>query len=72
MPALKQTLTDEEIWSIVNSSSFSRAINAEAMLQGLAATNPSRLACMHGSAWRGDGVELLLLLTERFVHRRGG
>ncbi len=39
------------------------------MLQRLASTNPSTLACMHGSAWHGDGTELLLSLAEWLVHR---
>ncbi len=30
---------------------FSHTTNADVMLQRLAATNPSTLACMHGSAW---------------------
>lgn len=30
----------------------------------LAATNPTTLACMHGSAWRGDGAKLLRALAD--------
>ena len=30
----------------------------------LAACAPLTLACMHGSAWRGDGGKLLLALAE--------
>ena len=30
----------------------------------VAATEPLTLACMHGSAWRGDGAELLLALAD--------
>ncbi len=44
---------------------FSHATNAGEMLQRLAATNPSTLACMHGSVWRGDGANLLHALAER-------
>lgn len=51
---------------------FSHTMNAEVMLQRLASTNPSTLACMHGSAWHGDGAELLLSLAERLVHRQSG
>jgi hypothetical protein len=29
------------------------------LLERLAATQPAVLACMHGSAWRGDGAALL-------------
>ena len=38
---------------------FSHAANTSALLQKLAATNPRLLACMHGSAWLGDGAKLL-------------
>jgi len=44
---------------------FSHTTNAGVMLQRLASTNPSTLACMHGSAWRGDGAKLLHSLAER-------
>lgn len=43
---------------------FSHTRNARALLQKLAATRPSTLACMHGSAWRGNGAELLLQLAD--------
>lgn len=42
---------------------FSHTKNARAMLERLAATNPTTLACMHGSAWRGDGAQLLRALA---------
>ena len=38
---------------------FSHTRNSRALLERLAATEPSVLACMHGSAWRGDGAALL-------------
>ncbi len=38
---------------------FSHARNSGALLEKLAATRPAVLACMHGSAWRGDGAALL-------------
>jgi flavorubredoxin len=38
---------------------FAHAPNTRALLQRLAATKPTTLACMHGSAWRGDGAWLL-------------
>ncbi|MGD9000491.1 MAG: MBL fold metallo-hydrolase [Granulosicoccaceae bacterium] len=38
---------------------FSHTSNAGEMLERLAKTNPTTLACMHGSAWRGDGAALL-------------
>ena len=43
---------------------FSHTTNARAMLERLASTNPRTLACMHGSAWRGDGATLLRALAE--------
>jgi len=43
---------------------FSHTKNARAMLERLAATNPATLACMHGSAWRGDGAALLRALSD--------
>ncbi len=41
---------------------YSHTRNAHAMFERLAATNPTTLACMHGSAWRGDGAGLLRAL----------
>jgi flavorubredoxin len=38
---------------------YSATKNGPALIAKLAATNPSTLACMHGSAWRGDGAALL-------------
>lgn len=43
---------------------FSHTRNARAMLERLASTQPTTLACMHGSAWRGDGAKLLLALAD--------
>ncbi len=43
---------------------FSHTKHAREMLERLAATNPQTLACMHGSAWRGDGAQLLRALAE--------
>lgn len=43
---------------------FSHTKNARAMLEKLASTNPATLACMHGSAWRGDGARLLRALAD--------
>lgn len=38
---------------------FSHTKNVRAMFEKLAAAKPTTLACMHGSAWRGDGAKLL-------------
>ena len=43
---------------------FSHTRNARALLEKLAATNPTTLACMHGSAWKGDGAALLRALAD--------
>lgn len=45
---------------------FAHTHNAPEMLERLAATEPTTLACMHGSAWRGDGAQLLRSLADRF------
>jgi len=45
---------------------FAHTQNAPEMLERLAATEPTTLACMHGSAWRGDGAQLIRSLAERF------
>jgi flavorubredoxin len=42
---------------------FSHTKHADTMLERLASTNPTTLACMHGSAWRGDGASLLRALS---------
>jgi len=44
---------------------YSHTKNARPLLEKLAATTPATLACMHGSAWRGDGAALLRELTDR-------
>jgi flavorubredoxin len=38
---------------------FSHTKHARVLLDKLAATEPGTLACMHGSAWQGDGAKLL-------------
>jgi flavorubredoxin len=43
---------------------FSHTKNAREMLERLASTQPTTLACMHGSAWTGDGEKLLLALAD--------
>jgi hypothetical protein len=37
------------------------------VLEKLAAAKPTTLACMHGSAWRGDGAALLRELAKAVV-----
>jgi flavorubredoxin len=43
---------------------FAHAPNTREMLERLAAEEPATLACMHGSAWRGDGAALLRALAD--------
>jgi len=43
---------------------YAHAKNTRAMLERLAAAQPTTLACMHGSAWRGDGARLLRALAD--------
>jgi len=43
---------------------FSHTKDARALIEKLAKTNPTTLACMHGSAWRGDGAKLLRALAD--------
>ncbi len=47
---------------------FSHTKHARAMLERLASTNPTTLACMHGSAWRGDGAQLLRNLADALTN----
>ena len=42
---------------------FSHSTNARDLLERLASTEPATLACMHGSAWRGDAAKLLRALA---------
>jgi hypothetical protein len=39
-------------------------VNTRSMLERLAAQRPTTLACMHGSAWHGDGVALIRALAD--------
>ena len=43
---------------------FSHTKHARSVLERLASANPATLACMHGSAWRGDGAGLLRALAD--------
>lgn len=46
---------------------FAHAANTGTLLERLAREAPGTLACMHGSAWRGDGASLLRALGERLA-----
>jgi flavorubredoxin len=43
---------------------YSHAKNVRPIMARLAAARPTTLACMHGSAWQGDGGRLLNALAE--------
>ena len=42
---------------------YSHTKNLQAMMARLESANPKVLACMHGSAWQGDGSRLLKALA---------
>lgn len=44
---------------------FSHTKNLDKLMEEVAATEPETLACMHGSAWKGDGGALLRELKVR-------
>jgi len=44
---------------------YAHAPHTAAVLEKLARENPLTLACMHGSAWRGDGAALIRALAKR-------
>lgn len=46
---------------------FSHSTNTRALIDKLARENPTTLACMHGSAWSGDGATLIRALGERLM-----
>jgi flavorubredoxin len=43
---------------------YAHSKDTRTILERLAATGPSTLACMHGSAWRGDGGKLIRALAD--------
>ncbi|QAU33714.1 MBL fold metallo-hydrolase [Janthinobacterium sp. 17J80-10] len=52
-----------------NMDYFSYSTHAGALLDNLARESPTTLACMHGSAWRGNGADLLLALGGRLAEQ---
>lgn len=50
---------------------YAHTRGGRALMMKLAATNPTTLACMHGSAWRGDGAALLTELADRIEASEG-
>ena len=49
---------------------YAHAPDTRAMLERLAGERPATLACMHGSAWRGDGATLLRALATTLDRRK--
>jgi flavorubredoxin len=49
---------------------FAHAPHTSATLERLARERPTTLACMHGSAWRGDGARLLRELSASLERTR--
>jgi flavorubredoxin len=47
-----------------NMDYYSHSKKAPVMIEWLANENPSTLACMHGSVWKGDGARLLRALAQ--------
>ncbi len=47
---------------------FSHSRNAPSLIEKLAQLEPAVLACMHGSAWSGDGAKLLRNLGQSLAH----
>ena len=48
---------------------YAHAPHTAATLERLAREQPHTLACMHGSAWRGDGAALLRALARSLTAR---
>jgi hypothetical protein len=49
---------------------YAHAPQTAATLERLAREQPQTLACMHGSAWRGDGASLLRALARSLADGR--
>lgn len=48
---------------------YAHAADTHTLIDKLAATHPQTLACMHGSAWQGDGAVLLRALGDALARR---
>ena len=51
---------------------FAHAPQTASILERLANERPTTLACMHGSAWRGDGARMLRALSAALTAQRSG
>lgn len=68
----KQAITDNDILEPSEAfrhamDYFSYSTRASALIEKLANESPVTLACMHGSAWKGDGARLLRSLGARLT-----
>jgi flavorubredoxin len=68
----KVALTEDDILDSSEASRkpmdyFSHSTNTAVLLEKLANEAPGVLACMHGSAWKGDGAKLLRALGARLT-----
>ncbi len=61
-PVSGDILTSSELMRI-QFNYYANAANTGAVLERLAALNPTTLACMHGSAYQGDGATMLRALA---------
>jgi len=49
---------------------YAHARNTRGLLEKFAAAKPETLACMHGSAWRGDGEKLLRAFADSLTSKQ--
>jgi hypothetical protein len=50
-----------------NMDYYSYSNKAPIMIERLANENPTTLACMHGSVWKGDGARLFRALAQELT-----
>ena len=55
---------EPRLGALIHADYFAHSAGTRALLEKLAGTKPRTLACMHGSAWSGDGGRLLLDLAD--------
>jgi flavorubredoxin len=74
VPALTESGSDileaSEKSRIPSPDYYAYGKNTRMLLERLAATNPRVLACMHGSAYRGDGAALLTKLADQLLSEK--
>ena len=50
---------------------YSHGPDTRKLIEKLASAGPTTLACMHGSAWKGDGAQLLRALADSLADSKG-